>query len=68
LYVVSTALASLLDAVVVGDTTAKGRLFYRWFAPLGSPYNASLLFAAAYLAVMFVVLLPLYRRRIFLRV
>jgi predicted acyltransferase len=68
LYVVSTALASLLDAVVVGDTTAKGRLYDRWFAPLGSPHNASLLFAVAYLAAMFVVLLPLYRRRIFLRV
>ena len=68
LYVVSTALASLLDRVAVGDTTAKGRLYDRWFVPLGSPYDASLLFAVAYLAAMFIVLLPLYRRRIFLRV
>jgi predicted acyltransferase len=68
LYVVSTAVARLLDVLVVGDTTIKYRLYERMFLPLASPENASLLFAVAFLAVMFAVQLPLYRRRIFLRV
>jgi predicted acyltransferase len=38
-----------------------------WFAPLGDPYYTSLLFALANLAVLWVVLYVMYRRKIFLK-
>ena len=38
------------------------------FEPLASPKNASLLFALSYLAVLYVILWAMYRRRIFLKV
>jgi predicted acyltransferase len=37
------------------------------FEPLAAPKNASLVYAAANLALLFLVLLWMYRRRIFLR-
>ncbi|MNC95832.1 hypothetical protein D3C83_130410 [compost metagenome] len=43
-------------------------LYITAFEPLASPKNASLLFALANLAVLYVVLEILYRRRWFLRV
>jgi predicted acyltransferase len=67
LYVLSSLIAPLLDAVRIGGVTAKARLYDGWFAPIASPINASLLFAITNLAVLFIVLLPLYRRRIFLK-
>jgi hypothetical protein len=57
-----------MDVVMIGGNTAKGRLYERWFAPIAAPTDASLLFATANLALLFVLLLPLYRRRIFLRI
>ncbi|MEW5982493.1 MAG: heparan-alpha-glucosaminide N-acetyltransferase domain-containing protein [Acidobacteriota bacterium] len=38
-----------------------------WFAPLGNPHNTSLLFALVNLAVLWVVLYVMYRRKIFLK-
>ena len=67
LYVLSSLIARLLDAVKIGGVTAKARVYDSWFAPIASPINASLLFAIANLALLFIVLLPLYRRRIFLK-
>jgi predicted acyltransferase len=67
LYVLSSLTARLLDAVRIGGVTAKVRLYDGWFAPIASPINASLLFAITNLAVLFIVLLPLYRRRVFLK-
>ena len=43
-------------------------LYTTWFEPFASPKNASLLFALANLAVLYVLLEVLYRRRWFLRV
>ena len=68
LYVLSSLIARLLDVVNIGGVTVKVRLYDGWFAPIASPNNASLLFAIANLALLFIVLLPLYRRRIFLKV
>ena len=68
LYVLSTVAARLLDVVNIGGVTAKWYLYEACCAPIASPNNASLLFAIATLALLFMVLLPLYRRRIFLRV
>ena len=67
LYVLSSLSARLLDVVRIGGVTAKARLYDSWFAPIASPINASLLFAFTNLALLFIVLLPLYRRRIFLK-
>ena len=68
LFVLSSLIARLLDAVKIArGVTAKARLYDGWFAPIASPINASLLFAIANLALLFIVLLPLYRRRIFLK-
>jgi predicted acyltransferase len=68
LYVLSTVAARLLDVVNIGGVTAKWYLYEACCAPITSPNNASLLFAIATLALLFLVLLPLYRRRIFLKV
>ena len=67
LYVLSSLIARLLNVVNIGGVTAKARLYDGWFVPIASPINASLLFAIANLALLFMVLLPLYRRRIFLK-
>jgi predicted acyltransferase len=38
------------------------------FLPIASPYNASLLYALANLAVLYVLLAVLHRKRIYLKV
>lgn len=51
-----------------GQTISWLTYAYRtWFVPLGSPYNTSLLFALANLAVLWIVLFVMYRRNIFLK-
>jgi predicted acyltransferase len=42
-------------------------IYTRWFVPLASPMNASLLFALANLAVLFVVLWVMDRKGIYLK-
>ncbi len=73
LYVVSGLLADTLGIMRVtgqdGSSVSLARYIYlSFFLPLASPKNASLLYAMANLAVLFVLLAWLYRRRIFLRV
>ena len=73
LYVVSGLLADTLGIIRIADARGNpvslGRYIYlAVFVPLASPKNASLLYAIANLAVLFVLLAWLYRRRIFLRV
>ena len=63
LYVASGLLADTL-----GVTRAGTRIYQAVFLPLASPKNASLLYALANLAFLFVLLVWMYRRRIFLRV
>lgn len=72
LYVLSSLLASTLGAVEVRPDAGAAVPLQPWifrnvFAPLASPKNASLLYALANLAVLFVILLWMYRRRVFLR-
>ena len=43
-------------------------IYVEYFAPLAAPKNASLLYAIANLVVLFLILVWLYRRKIFLRV
>ena len=73
LFVVSGFLAKTLSLIRVdngqGGTMALGRWIYlSAFVPLASPKNASLLFAFANLAVLFLLLWGLHRRRWYLRV
>ena len=73
LYVLSGLLVDTLSIINVGGPDGKPVSASTWiythlFAPLASPYNASLLYAFAHLAVLFVVLAWMYRRKIFLRV
>jgi predicted acyltransferase len=73
LYVASGLLADTLGVVQVtgpdGAPISLGRFVYvNGFVPLASPKNASLLYAIANLIVLFLPLVWLYRRRLFLRV
>ncbi len=73
LFVVSGLLADTLGIIRVsgpdGASISLARYIYvSFFVPLASPKNASLLYAVANLAVLFVLLAWMYRRRIFLRV
>ena len=71
LYALSSLLASTLGNVTMPgagpDVSVQSWIYHRWFVPLASPRNASLLYAVANLAVLFAVLLLMYRRRLFLR-
>jgi predicted acyltransferase len=72
LYALSALLASTLGSVSVtpgdrNDMSLQSWLFASVFEPLASPKNASLLYALANLAVLFIALLWMYRQRIFLR-
>ena len=73
LFVASGLLVKTLSLIrVTGDDgreVAVSRYAYlHWFVPLASPKNASLLYALANLAVLFLLLAWMYRRRLFLRV
>ncbi len=65
--------AELLDIALGTIRLNSGITLHAWlyqnlFAPLASPANASLLYALAYTAIMFLLAYGLYRRRWFLRV
>ncbi len=73
LYVVSGLLADTLGIIRLsgpdGTSISLARYIYlSVFLPLASRKNASLLYALANLAVLFVLLAWMYRRRLFLRV
>ena len=50
------------------ETTLHGWLYDRFFVPHFSAVNASLAFAVFFVFVIFVLLWPFYRRKLFLRV
>jgi predicted acyltransferase len=49
------------------ETTLHGWIYDGYFLPRASPVNASLAFALFFVLVIFVLLLPFYRRKLFLR-
>ncbi|MGE5361994.1 MAG: acyltransferase family protein [Bacteroidales bacterium] len=71
LFVLSALLAKLL--IYVRLTTEGGRtslgqyLYVNLYVPIASPKNASLLFALTHLAVMFLILTVMYRKKIFVK-
>jgi predicted acyltransferase len=50
------------------QTTLHGWLYERFFVPHASPMNASLAFAVFFVFVIFALLLPFYRGKLFLRI
>jgi predicted acyltransferase len=50
------------------ETTLHGWIYNRFFVPHASPVNASLAFAVFFVLVIFVLLWPFYRRKLFLRI
>jgi predicted acyltransferase len=70
LFFLSTLAARLLSIVKVGAEGAslQAVLFERFFAPLGSPVNASLAYAMAYVVIWWAIVWMLDRFNIRLRV
>ncbi|MFN8058001.1 MAG: heparan-alpha-glucosaminide N-acetyltransferase domain-containing protein [Vicinamibacterales bacterium] len=67
--VVAIVLLKIPASLESGKTgTLQSYIYERVFAPIGDPRFASLAFALAMLALMYVLLAEMYRRRIFLKV
>jgi predicted acyltransferase len=50
------------------ETTLHGWIYDKYFLPHASPVNASLAFAVFFVLVIYVLLWPFYRGKVFLRV
>lgn len=73
LYVFSGILARILGVVKVTGAEGKEISLQKWifdtiFAPLGTPINASLFFAVAYIFFWLFLMWLLYRKRIYIKV
>ncbi|HYU79012.1 MAG TPA: heparan-alpha-glucosaminide N-acetyltransferase domain-containing protein [Vicinamibacterales bacterium] len=73
LFALSALLVKTLIAIRMpaadGTTIAmSGWIYQHWFVPLASPKNASLLYAAANLALLYGVLWVMYRKRVFIKI
>jgi predicted acyltransferase len=51
-----------------GVTSLHTYVYEHWFVPLGSPANASLAYAVVYVAICWLLMLILYRKKIFIKV
>jgi len=67
-YVFAEAIAHWIDRMPLGDMTWQESLYQTLFAPLASPYNASLLYAISYVLMCWVAMWLLYRKNIFLKI
>jgi predicted acyltransferase len=72
LYVFSGLLVRMMSRITItlddGTSSSSSHLLYATvFEPYFAPKNASLLYALTHLALMFLILLWMYRRKIFLR-
>ena len=71
-YVFAEILAKITDTVRVhssfGLVTAQDWVYLRFFAPLSSPANASLLYAITYVCVCWLAMLWFYRKGLFLKI
>lgn len=70
LYVLSELLATVLDITTLGASTVSlhARIYSDLFAPLFRPTDASLAYAVAFVAVMFLVGSVMWKKKWFLRV
>ncbi len=67
-YMSAELLSETLDTIRVHGKTLHAWIFQTLFAPFASPVNASLLFALAFVGLMYLLAYALYRRRWFLRI
>jgi predicted acyltransferase len=68
IYIASEGLDVVLNSIPMAGTTLRVWIYQTLFAPLASPINASLLYAVAYVLLMYAFACLLYRRGWFLRV
>lgn len=68
IYMISELFEELLSSIRVGGDSLRGWIYEHLFAPLASPINASLLYAVAYVLLMFAIAYGMYRRKWFLKV
>jgi predicted acyltransferase len=68
LYALASLISHLSVDVHIGDETLKGWIYDRIYAPVASPYNASMLYGLTYVVAFLILGWILYRRRIFLKV
>lgn len=68
LFMLAGVMGRLLIMLPVGDTTLKGWLFHTVFQPLFGSYGGSLAFAVSSLALFYLVMWQMYRRRIIWKV
>jgi predicted acyltransferase len=72
-FVLASVLTSLSDVIHVTAANGQPLTLHQWgyrdvFAPWLTPYHASLAYAVAIVLLNLVIVFPLYRKRIFLRV
>jgi predicted acyltransferase len=68
LYALASLISHLSINIHVGDETLKAWLYERLYAPIASPYNASMLYGLTYVVAFLILGWILYRRKIFLKV
>jgi len=68
LYALASLVAHLSIIIPVGDDSLKGWIYSRFYVPLASPYNASMLYGLTYVVAFLILGWILYRQRIFLKV
>jgi predicted acyltransferase len=72
IYMLSELLAIALGAIhwraAAGTISLGSWLFEHCFAPLASPYNAALLWALAFVLLMYLAAYAMYRRKLFVRI
>jgi len=76
-FFLSTLFALILDLVKIHQnlsssqvvsTSLKEYIYKLIFAPIGNPYNASLLYAIVYVILWYIVMEIFYRRKIFIKI
>lgn len=67
-YLASEVLAEVLDDVHVGQASLHGLIYNRFYAPIASVNNASLLWALSFVLVMYLLAYTLYKRGWFWRI
>jgi predicted acyltransferase len=67
-YVFSEVLAIGVNAIKIRGESVIQHVYSSIFAPVGSPANASLAYALAYVALCWLVMAVLYRHRIFFKI
>jgi predicted acyltransferase len=73
IYVASELLAILLGGIQVTGLEGKPvrlkeYIYASWFSPVAGPYNASLLYAMAYVLLMFLIAWVMWKRRWFVKI